>query len=164
MRNILITISGTILVPSILHVMIPYLILQGTSGLAFPPVGPIEIFSIVVAAVGICMVIWVSVTFVRRGRGTAAPLLPPERFVTIGLYKYVRNPMYVGILLVIVAESIFFRSAWLMLYAFLLWLAAHSYVVLIEEPDLDRRFGAAYKEYLMDTPRWIPRPPRNKGA
>lgn len=164
MRNTLLTIFGTVLVPCILHLLIPFLILQNTSGLNFPRIGLIEIFSIIATAVGITMVIWVSVIFVRRGKGTAVPLLPPTKFVPIGLYKYVRNPMYVGLLAVILAESAFFRSVWLLVYACLLWLAVHSYVVFIEEPDLGRRFGNAYEEYRMETPRWIPRPPRQKGA
>jgi protein-S-isoprenylcysteine O-methyltransferase Ste14 len=163
LRNTLITILGTILVPCILHGLIPFLILSSTSELAFTRIGPMEMFSLLIAALGICMVVWVSTTFVSRGKGTAAPFLPPTEFVAIGLYKYVRNPMYIGLLLVILAEAIFFRSVWLLIYAFFLWLATHSYVVLIEEPDLKRRFGAAYREYLMVTPRWVPRPPR-KGA
>ena len=118
----------------------------------------------IMAAVGICMVVWVSVTFVRRGMGTAVPLLPPAQFVAIGLYRFVRNPMYIGLLLVIIAEAIFFRSVWLLVFACFFWLAVHSYVVLIEEPDLKRRFGADYDEYLTTTPRWIPRPLRHKGA
>ena len=164
MRNTLITIFGTTLVPCILHILVPYVILQGTSGLDFPHMGIVEILCIFIAIIGLYMVVWVSVTFVRRGRGTAVPLLPPTKFVAIGLYKYVRNPMYVGLLLVIIAEAIFFRSIWLFVFASLLWLATHTYVVLKEEPELARRFGDAYKEYLTQTPRWIPRPPRKMGA
>jgi protein-S-isoprenylcysteine O-methyltransferase Ste14 len=126
-----------------------------------PRIGPLEVFSMIVASIGICVVVWVSVTFVRRGKGTAVPLLPPTQFVAIGLYRFVRNPMYIGLLLVIIAETIFFRSVWLLIYASLFWLAVHCYVVLIEEPDLKRRFGASYMEYLTATPRWIPRPLRH---
>ena len=164
MRNTIITILGTVLVPCILHLLIPYMVLQNTSGLTFPPIGLIEILSFVAAAVGISMVIWVSVIFVRRGKGTAVPLLPPKEFVPIGLYRYVRNPMYVGLIVVILAEAVVFRSVWLCVYACLIWLATHSYVVLIEEPDLIRRFGTGYEAYRSETPRWIPRPPRQKGS
>lgn len=164
MRNILITILGTILVPCILHLLLPFLILQSTSGLTFPQFGLIEILALITAVVGLSMVIWVSVIFVWRGRGTAMPLVPPTEFVPIGLYRYVRNPMYVGLLVVILAEAAVFRSVWLLVYASLLWLATHSYVVLIEEPDLYRRFGKGYEEYRLETPRWIPRPPQQKDA
>ena len=163
MQNTLITIFGTVLVPCVLHLLIPYLILQSTTELTFPRIGLIEILSFIAAAIGISMVIWVSVIFVRRGKGTAVPLLPPTEFVPIGLYRYVRNPMYVGLLVVILAEAVIFRSVWLLIYACLLWLATHSYVVFIEEPGLYRRFGNGYDEYRLETPRWIPRPPRQKG-
>ena len=164
MRNIAVTIAGTVLVPFIVHILVPYLLLRATSGSAPDQLGPVEVSSIVLAVIGISMIIWVSTTFVRRGNGTAAPVLPPKKFVAVGLFRFVRNPMYVGILLVIVAEAIFFRSAWLLLYASLLWLAAHSFVVLIEEPQLEKRFGVSYKDYVKRTPRWIPRPPSHQGA
>ncbi|UCF62459.1 MAG: isoprenylcysteine carboxylmethyltransferase family protein [Anaerolineaceae bacterium] len=160
MRNTLITIAGTILVPCIIHFLVPYLILQATSESAPSQLGLIEVGSVILAVIGISMVIWVSITFVRRGKGTAAPIVPPKEFVAIGLFRFVRNPMYVGLLLVIFAEAVFFRSAWILLYGSLLWLATHSYTVLIEEPELERRFGATYRNYRSTTPRWIPRPPR----
>ncbi len=160
MRNTLITIAGTILVPCILHLIIPYLILTGIAEFTFPQLGLIEVVSILLAVMGISMVVWVSTTFVRRGKGTAVPLLPPNVFVSTGLYRFVRNPMYVGLLLVILAEAIFFRSVWLLLYAFILWLPTHTYTVLVEEPQLEARFGDTYRDYKSGTPRWIPRPPR----
>ena len=86
------------------------------------------------------------------------------KFVPIGLYRYVRNPMYIGLLIVIIAEATYFRSVWLLVYACFLWLAVHSYVVFIEEPDLSRRFGNAYEAYRKETPRWVPSPPRQKGT
>ena len=64
MRNTLITILGTIFVPSILHVLVPYLILQSTSGLVFPRMGVIEVLSAIAAAIGLSIVVWVSATFV----------------------------------------------------------------------------------------------------
>ena len=160
MRNTLITILGTTAVPCLMHVALPTWILRSTSDLIFPPMGWIEGLSILLAAIGLAMVIWVAAAFVWRGKGTAVPFLPPQEFVAVGLFRFVRNPMYVGLLLVILSEALYFRSVWLLLYAGIVWLAAHTYVVLIEEPRLARRFGAAYEGYLKTTPRWIPRPPR----
>jgi protein-S-isoprenylcysteine O-methyltransferase Ste14 len=156
MRNTLITIMGTILVPCILHCLFPFLILLSASELALPSIGLLQVSSFIVASVGLCMVVWVSVNFVTRGKGTAVPMLPPTRFVAVGLYRYVRNPMYIGLLLVIAAEAMFFRSIWLLIYGTCVWIAVHSYVVLVEEPGLQRRFGADYKAYLRSTPRWLP--------
>lgn len=159
MRNTLITIFGTIAVPSILHGLIPFLILSAGSGVVPLKLGYVEIGAIFLAMIGLSMVIWVAVAFVRRGRGTAVPLLPPREFVAAGLFRYIRNPMYAGLVLVVIAEAIFTRSGWILLYAFILWLAMHSYVVLMEEPRLARRFGETYLRYLEETPRWIPRWP-----
>jgi protein-S-isoprenylcysteine O-methyltransferase Ste14 len=164
MRNTLLTITGTILVPSILHIFLPFLILQSTSVTSFPSIGFIEVVSILLALFGISIVIWVSITFVRHGKGTAVPFYPPTEFVALGLYRFVRNPMYVGIFLVIIAEAIFFRSVWLLVYGAFLWLPVQIYVIRVEEPQLESRFGASYRNYKTTTPRWIPRIHRQSGA
>ncbi len=164
MRNALITTAGTILVPSIIDFLIPYLILNTASETAVPQIGLLEIGAIILAVIGICMVVWVSITFVSRGKGTPVPFIPPTEFIAGGLFRWVRNPMSVGLLLVILAEAVFFRSAWLLLYAFLLWLPVHSATVFIEEPQLERRFGNAYLKYKSATPRWIPRSPHHPGT
>ena len=69
--------------------------------------------------------------------------------------------MYFGALLILFAESIFFRCAWILLYAGVLWLALQSFTVLLEEPQLEQRFGGAYLDYKTRTPRWIHRRPRS---
>ena len=76
-----------------------------------------------------------------------------------GLYRYSRNPMYVGVLSLVFAQALFFASPGTLLYAALLFLAFHAFVVLYEEPTLARSFGAAYQRYLASVPRWIPRLP-----
>ncbi len=163
MRNTLITIGGTIAVPSLLHGLVPYLILRQSCETLPDGFGSLEVGAILLAMIGLGMVVWVAAVFVARGRGTAVPLLPPEAFVAEGLFKFVRNPMYVGLALVIVAEAIFFRSWWLLIYAFAIWSVMNSYVVYVEEPRLARRFGEPYLRYVQGTPRWIPRWPRRQG-
>jgi protein-S-isoprenylcysteine O-methyltransferase Ste14 len=69
----------------------------------------------------------------------------------------VRNPMYVGLVLALLGESAIFRSPALLLYAGVVWLCCHLFVVLYEEPALRRRFGAAYDDYRGQVPRWLPR-------
>jgi protein-S-isoprenylcysteine O-methyltransferase Ste14 len=160
MKKLLVTVIATILVPSIAAILVPYWILQVTGGLPPPQVGFIELFSIALAVAGAGMVIWVSATFVVKGDGTPVPIDPPRNFIAEGLYRFVRNPMYFGALLILFAESIFFRSTWILLYAGMLWLALHAFAVLLEEPQLERRFGGAYIEYKSRTPRWVPRRPR----
>ena len=160
MRNFVITLLATILVPGVAVVVVPYWILQATGGQSASPPGLVEAAAVILALVGAAMVVWVSVTFVAKGHGTPVPLEPPKDFVAVGLYRFLRNPMYVGALLVLFAESILFRSAWILLYAGMLWLALHAFTVVIEEPQLERRFGDPYRQYRSRTPRWVPRKPK----
>jgi protein-S-isoprenylcysteine O-methyltransferase Ste14 len=160
MRNILITTFATILVPGVAVLLVPYWILVATGGLQPPQIGFVEIVSIALAVIGAAMVVWVSIAFVAKGEGTPVPIAPPRNFVAEGLYRFVRHPMYTGALLILFAESVFFRSAWILLYAGMLWLAFHLFTELYEEPQLLQRFGDQYLQYKSDTPRWIPRRPR----
>ncbi len=96
--------------------------------------------------------------FAARGRGIPAPLDHPKQLVVTGLYRYVRNPMYLGVLLVLIGEALFFRSTPFLLYA-LAWLAlVHLNVLLYEEPHLTRTFGDSYRHYQASVRRWIPGP------
>jgi len=95
--------------------------------------------------------------FAASGKGTPAPIDPPRTLVRRGLYRAVRNPMYVGVVTVLLGESLVFNSVCLLVYAIGLWLAFHLFVVLYEEPTLRRTFGMEYQNYCATVPRWIPR-------
>lgn len=96
--------------------------------------------------------------FATQGRGIPAPLDHPKQLVVTGLYRYVRNPMYLGVLLVLLGEALFFQSTAFLLYA-LAWLAlVHLNVLLYEEPNLTRTFGDSYRHYQVSVRRWIPGP------
>ena len=107
--------------------------------------------------IGTAMLIWCFWDFLVKGRGTPAPIDPPKELVVSGLYNYVRNPMYVGVLLVIIGHFLWFGYWNLLIYAGVVFIAFHSFVTFYEEPNLKNRFGAAYEEYLTKVPRWIPR-------
>jgi protein-S-isoprenylcysteine O-methyltransferase Ste14 len=98
-------------------------------------------------------------TFVGIGRGTAAPFDPPRVFVASGPYRFVRNPMYLGAAALLAGYGILEKSPAIALLAVGLLLAAHLFVVLIEEPGLGQRFGASYREYKSSVRRWLPRAP-----
>jgi protein-S-isoprenylcysteine O-methyltransferase Ste14 len=100
------------------------------------------------------------VVFVRLGQGTHAPFEPPQTLLCGGLYAWVRNPMYLLYVVVVLGEALVFRSLVLVAWAAVLWLLAHAYVVRVEERALLRRFGAAYAAYCGRVSRWRPRPPR----
>ena len=95
--------------------------------------------------------------FAVEGLGTPAPIAPPKHLVVSGIYRFVRNPMYVGVLTVIFGHFLRF-GYWIILgYAGIFFLVVHSFVTLYEEPDLRKRFGTGYEEYLREVPRWVPR-------
>jgi len=95
--------------------------------------------------------------FALQGKGTPAPVAPPRKLVVTGLYRYVRNPMYVAVLAIIFGQAILFGDIGLAVYGALFWLACHLYVLLYEERQLKRTFGAQYDKFRTGVPRWIPR-------
>ena len=157
--NALVTTLATLLVPGVACFVVPYYILRATHQPMLRAMGLVQIAALPLAAVGVAMVVWVSFSFVRHGRGTPMPLDPPKCFVSHGLYRWVRNPMYVGALLVLLAVIIYYGSLWVLVYTAGMWAALHTATVLLEEPQLKRRFGAPYETYLKEVPRWIPRAP-----
>lgn len=95
--------------------------------------------------------------FVAKGFGTPAPVAPPERLVVSGLYRYVRNPMYVGVLAAIAGQALLFGARDLLAYAAIVAFAFHVFVLAYEEPALRAQFGAQYLEYCRRVNRWWPR-------
>jgi protein-S-isoprenylcysteine O-methyltransferase Ste14 len=107
--------------------------------------------------IGLVTLIWCFWDFLVKGRGTPAPIDPPKELVLSGLYMYVRNPMYVGVLLIILGHFLWFGFWNLLIYATFVFLGFSAFVIFYEEPTLKRNFGPAYEEYLRRVPRWIPR-------
>jgi protein-S-isoprenylcysteine O-methyltransferase Ste14 len=95
--------------------------------------------------------------FALRGLGTPAPVLPTRHLVVTGLYRHVRNPMYVAVVTVIVGQALLLGSAAVLGYALLLAIVFHLFVVGYEEPRLRSTFGAEYDAFRANVPRWVPR-------
>ena len=106
---------------------------------------------------GTWTIIWCSIDIIRLGGGTPAHLDPPKTLIVNGPYRHVRNPIYLGALLVILGYMLWFGSRLLIVYFSFAALAFHTLIALIEEPILRNSFGDAYEEYLQQVPRWIPR-------
>jgi protein-S-isoprenylcysteine O-methyltransferase Ste14 len=102
--------------------------------------------------------------FIYAGRGTLVPTAPTEHLVVSGLYRFVRNPMYAGILIALAGEVLLFRSRGVLLFAAFLWLGFHLFVSLYEEPTLTRRYGDEYLRFKQNVPRWLPRLRAWRGA
>jgi protein-S-isoprenylcysteine O-methyltransferase Ste14 len=95
--------------------------------------------------------------FALQGLGTPAPVFPTRRLVVTGVYRYVRNPMYVAVAAIILGQALLFGSVALLEYGAVVWLMFHLFVLLYEEPTLRGVFGSDYEAFRAAVPRWIPR-------
>lgn len=107
--------------------------------------------------IGGVILLWSFWNFLRQGGGTPAPIDPPKELVATGFYQYMRNPMYMGVLALILGHFLWFEYWNLLIYAMIVFVAFHTFVTYYEEPTLKKKFGASYEEYLKRVPRWIPR-------
>ncbi len=106
---------------------------------------------------GIGLGAWCVNLFNVEGEGTPIPLDPPKRFVVSGPYQFVRNPMAIGLFLMLGGQAMLYQSRIVFLYWLLIVALMNLFVRLVEEPDLARRFGPCYTAYKRQVPRWIPR-------
>lgn len=97
------------------------------------------------------------VRFALEGLGTPAPIAPPRQLVVTGYFRYVRNPIFVALVAMILGQGLLMGDWRLVAYGALLWLAFHAQVVMYEEPTLAEMFGSDYETFRKGVPRWIPR-------
>lgn len=144
----------TLVVPGTVAIYLPALLARD-----LPPASLAgRLLSLPVFAVGIAIYAWCVWDFATFGGGTPAPIDAPRRLVVRGLYRYTRNPMYVGVLTTILGWVVRYSGAGLLLYAGLVWLAFQTFIVFYEEPHLARLFGDEYAAYRAAVARWLPRP------
>ena len=158
------TIIFTFLAPGTVTVLIPYWLLSSPA--APPPMqlGVFRYFGALPVLIGAAIYCWCAWDFTFAGRGTPAPFDPPKELVVRGLYRYVRNPIYVGILSILLGEAFLFASRRLFEYAAAMLLLYFLVVVLYEEPALRRKFGEPYRRYCRSVPRWVPRRMKNSSG
>lgn len=154
----------TLLVPGTVAVFIPLRIAASSNGAFVPGWRAAQIASLLPLSVGAAIYFWCLWDFAVRGRGTPAPIDAPRRLVVRGLYRYVRNPMYVGVLLAIVGWAMFFQARMVLFYGAAVGICFHLFVVLVEEPQLRKKFGEQYHSYCEQVGRWVPRGGRKKAA
>jgi protein-S-isoprenylcysteine O-methyltransferase Ste14 len=119
---------------------------------------PGHIAGIVIILAGVALLGACICEFARSGRGTLSPVDPPTTLVVRGLYRYVRNPMYLSVATIILGELLLVRSRGLLWYWAVWLLAVNLFVRGYEEPTLRRQFGASYDDYTRQVGRWLPRP------
>jgi protein-S-isoprenylcysteine O-methyltransferase Ste14 len=155
MSNWLNTALFTLVAPGTVAGGLPALVLWFERKNFMPATGWITLAGWVFIAVGFAIYLWCAADFVRRGHGTPNPADPPKKLVVEGLYRWSRNPMYIGMVLVVVGEAMALGSTGVAAYAACLWAGFHLRVVFYEEPVLKRMFGAAFDDYRAAVPRWL---------
>jgi len=111
----------------------------------------------VLIAVGVAPLVESTRRFIYAGQGTLVPTTPTEHLVVSGLYRFVRNPMYVGVLIALAGEAVLLERRVMALYISIVWLVVHLFVCFYEEPTLGRRYGDEYLRFKQNVPRWLPR-------
>jgi protein-S-isoprenylcysteine O-methyltransferase Ste14 len=150
------TLVFLVLTPGVVAGLIPGLI----TGWRLPPTGGrpswIAIVALIVISAGVLVLLDAFIRFARAD-GTPAPPAPTAHLVVVGPYRYVRNPMYLAVLAIIVGQALLFRSVGALLYAGLVLLAVVLFVLGYEQPTLELEYGDEYREYRRHVRGWIPR-------
>jgi protein-S-isoprenylcysteine O-methyltransferase Ste14 len=118
---------------------------------------PVHLLGLLAIALGAALLFTCIWEFARSGRGTLAPVDPPRELVVRGLYRYVRNPMYLSVTVIVLGEVLLTGSRALLLYWVVWFGLVNLFVIWYEEPVLRRRFGASYERYTREVRRWLPK-------
>lgn len=160
MRKITATAGSAVFIviaPGVVAGLVPWWLTGWRTGAAYP--APVRITGAVLPAAGAVVLLAAFAQFAIQGRGTPAPPAPTEQLVVRGLYRYVRNPMYLAVLAVITGQALLLSRPVLLGYATVLVAFVYGY----EQPTLARRYGAQYQAYRQAVPGWWPRlPPARK--
>ena len=145
----------TIIHPGLVAGLIPYWILGDKAN------GPFEralqfyqFLAMLLFLIGLIVLLESIIRFAIEGRGTLSPADPTKKLVIKGLYRFSRNPMYVGVIMTLAGEALFFQSLNLLVYLIFIFLIFNLFILLIEEPRLRKDFGEEYRKYCREVRRW----------
>lgn len=146
----------TIIQPGVVAGLIPFLIIKNKANDIF--VQPLQFHhyaGAIIFIIGLAIMLSCIISFAVKGRGTLSPVDPTKQLVVSGLYKFSRNPMYVGVMLMLIGEAVFTQSVSLSVYSLFIFLFFHLFILIHEEPQLKRVFGEDYIAYRQKVRRWI---------
>ncbi len=142
--------------PGLVAGLIPYYILGNSmKQVIAQPWQGLQYVALILFAIGFVILILCILRFATEGRGTLSPVDPTQKLVTHGLYRFSRNPMYVGVMLMLIAEAMFFQSGTLWKYSLFVFVAFNAFILLHEEPRLKKVFGEEYQQYCKKVRMWI---------
>ncbi len=143
--------------PFVVGGVVPYILVGWQFDDLYFGFGEMRIVGSAVILTGLACVLECFGRFALEGRGTPAPVLQTDILIASGLYRFVRNPMYIAVLMIVLGQALFFGQILLFGYAVLVWVLFHTFVRFHEEPQLRRRFGTSYATYCLHVRRWWPR-------
>lgn len=146
-RSFILPFIVLVLVPAAIHRWLDHLIFAGVFSV---------LLGVLFMITGLVFLTWTNLLFVALGKGTLAPWDATENLVIAGPYRYVRNPMIMGVVSTLIGEALIFGSLYLFGWALLFAAINHVWFVFWEEPDLEQKFGRPYVEYKAMIPRWVP--------
>jgi protein-S-isoprenylcysteine O-methyltransferase Ste14 len=146
----------TLALPGTFGFVLPWTVF-GLGAVAIDAANPRHLAGLVCMAAGTVLLLACIVEFARRGRGTLSPVDPPTQLVVSGLYRHVRNPMYLSVTLIVLGEVLLTLSRGLSAYWVIWFAVVNLFVIGYEEPALRRQFGSDYQRYTRAVGRWIPR-------
>jgi protein-S-isoprenylcysteine O-methyltransferase Ste14 len=146
-----------VLAPGTFAVLVPWWLSRWRFHASFPGFAALRVVGGLLIAAGVVVLLESFARFALQGIGTPAPVFPTQRLVVTGFYRYVRNPMYVAVVSIVLGQALLLGNLRVLVYGAVAWLATHLFVLFYEEPTLRRTYGAEYEVYRAHVPRWIPR-------
>jgi protein-S-isoprenylcysteine O-methyltransferase Ste14 len=161
MRNKISAVLGSILfliiAPGTIAGLVPWWVSRWKMQAPFLGLAFGRMLGVVLIIFGLIILLDSFARFAFQGIGTPAPVFPTRHLVTKGFYRYVRNPIYVAVVAIIAGQALLFANIALIVYAIVIWLGFHIFILIYEEPTLRKTFGTEYDVMCANVPRWLPR-------
>ena len=160
MRRIIAILGSAIFLvvaPGIVAGYVPWRICRWHVGAPLLGISSFRVLGVLLVAAGLPVLLDSFARFALQGLGTPAPIFPTRHLVVSGLFRYVRNPMYVAVVMLILGQGLIFSSVQVLEYGIAVWVAFYFFVLIYEEPTLRKTFGREYEEFCANVPRWAPR-------
>ena len=155
--SVLGTLVFLVIGPGTIGVLVPWLITGGRTAPPFLGSPATLALGAALLSAGLLILLESFGRFALQGGGTPAPIFPTRQLVVDGFYRFMRNPMYVAVLCIVLGQGLLFASPLVLLYAVVLAAAFHAFILLYEEPTLRKVHGEAYDAYCVEVGRWLPR-------